>query len=177
MKGKVRFAVAALLLAAFVAVFAGEALAAQNPNWVSWTWKWSREAAKNKDISSPDYWWYKVEVTFKNNSQDRDIVAIYDRKATLSAPIINILFGVPRNDKVKIQQSTAKYDKAQEVNIWPGRSRTLVYWFPAKDFVKPNGKSHLWGDLNDQISRRGLLVRDEIKFGNHTFSIRSKKSD
>ena len=176
MKGKVKFAVAAVLLAAFVAMFAGEALAAQNPNWVSWTWKYSREADKKKDISSPDYWWYKVEVTFKNNSQDRDIVAIYDRKATLSAPIINILFGVPRNDKVKTQQSIAKYDKAQVVNIWPGRSHTLVYWFPAKDFVKPHGKS-LWGDLNHQISERGLLVRNEIKFGNHTFSVRSKKSN
>jgi len=61
--------------------FAGEALAAKNPNWVGITRHVAvvRNSDQNVPITAPDYWIVRISVGLTNNSNDRDITAIYDR--------------------------------------------------------------------------------------------------
>ena len=183
MKGIVKFTVTALVLAVFVVVFAGEALAATRPSWVGWSWNVKlvkNPNVKNVQMSSADYWALEIKVTHKNNSSNRDITAFYDKTLTFSATMSsNLTFVSQRGKAVKY---TMKSTRVNNVNVWPGRSYTLTYWMPVKNLISPGGsyRNNLgqtnnasWRDLNENLQRMGTNAFGSRKLG-YDVNVRSK---
>ena len=195
MKGKVRFAVAALLLAAFVAVFAGEALAAKNPSWVgisSRTWRVVRNSAQN-DITKSNYWIVQVSVETTNNSKDRDITAFYDCQLRVSAklasgPRMQVGSGARAFtrrfvDFIKQPEGTTVRDTAdfpdpRNVTIWPGQKFTRNMDLGLHRFVTLSSINS-WRDVNEFLDKVGgnrNSILTDVTIG-YDFHVRSKKSD
>jgi hypothetical protein len=119
MKGKVKFAFAAVLLAAFVTMFAGEVPAAQlkRPDWVGvkYTGYELRRNSKIKDIKDPHYWFLVLKFDIINNSKDgRIMTAIFDRTLSWNGVLSdldnwNLYNGMPRYNLKRFIEGTKPY--------------------------------------------------------------------
>ena len=177
MKVKVKFTIIAVLLAAFVMAFAGEAMAIKNPKWVKWSW--SGSLVRNPDakvpITSGSYYLVKIEITHTNNSDEQDIIAIYDKELKFSATInTNLRWGTPKlNTKVS---STIKSSKVNDVNVWPGRAQTLTYYIPLGNLIKAQNADR-WKWQNEDIGafkNKYNMFKDRSV--NYSYNVRARKS-
>jgi hypothetical protein len=188
MKGKVKLTLVVAVLAAFVAAFAGEALAAKNPDWVKRSYTPSLVRNQNvNDINSPDYWYLRIVVTHQNNSSDRDITAFYDRDLTFTAKLATNRFEFPQYTTTQKHGATVSrkvtISSVSEVNVWGGRSHDLPYLFFIKTFITPSGGPNAstfgWKHLNEQLAR--LNGDAKLLFTNRQYTynvhVRSKRSD
>ena len=136
MKGKIKYALAAVWLAVFVAAFAGEALA--KPDWVSIKIQsWSV-----KEVNGS--WKLRLAITHTNNSDNRVVTNIYDKYGTFTIKKQYLHNGKEATASCKM---TLKSNKNNEVNLTPGESSTLNYELPIKTF--DNGVKGLPVDLNE----------------------------
>ena len=177
MKVKVKFTLIAVLLAVFVMAFAGEALAIKNPKWVKWSWVGSlvRNPDAKVPMTSGSYYLVKIVVTHTNNSDEQDIIAIYDKEVKFSATInTKLTWGTPKyNTKVS---STIKSNKVNEVNVWPGRSYALTYYIPLGNLIKaPDADRWRW--QNEEIGRfKNKYNMFKDRSVNYSYNVRYKKS-
>jgi hypothetical protein len=124
MKGKVKFAAVAVFLAVFVAMFAGEAAAANRPSWLGWKFYTEFERTPNvSNINSPNYWRLKISVTHTNNSTNRIVTAIFNKSLTVTAT-------GARDNKASVKST-----RVNETNLYPGQSQTLYYYVSVGDLM------------------------------------------
>jgi hypothetical protein len=179
-----------LMLAAFMLLFAGEALAAAKPAWVKTTWTAKlvkNPNVKNVKVDSPDYWAVEIKVKHTNNSGDRDIIAFYDKTLTFSAVLNKDI--TYANQRGKTVKHTLKSDRVNKVEVWPNKSYSLAYWVPVKNLISP-GKYETgvgmsmnneirqadWERLNNQLKQYGMKAFQQIKLG-YDVNVRSKKAN
>ena len=176
MNGKVKFALTAVLLAVFAVAFAGEALAAKNPDWVKWSWSTSLVRNDKVNDSSPDRYSIKISVTHKNNSSNKDMIAIYDKTVTFSATIANVYTIAQYGKAVK---KTITSDKINEINVWPGKSYTLVFFIPVKNLISVNKDTatvaYSWVNVNRDLAKYGMNTFTKRSL-NYSYHVRSKKN-
>jgi hypothetical protein len=176
MKGKMKFAVVALLLAVFVAAFAEEAFAAKNPNWVGRKITWSIERnTDQQNAGAPDYWRVRIRVNHTNNSSDRDITAFYDKQVRFRA-VLNRDFYYARQIPGANVSHTINSSRVNNVTVWPGRSSPLNYYIPLGNLLIAYNRE--WGQLNREISalsNQNSIFKD-VGIG-YDFHIRSKRSN
>ena len=122
MKGKVKFTLAAVLLAVFVAMFAGEAMA--KPDWLGVKIRsWSIQKV-GQNSGKPGYYKLNLEITHTNNNNDRVITAIYGKTGK---------FTLRKEFVYKGKKTTAfsvmnlKSDRTNNVDLTPGEATTLSY--------------------------------------------------
>jgi len=174
MKGKVKFALAAVLLAVFATAFTGEASALERPDWLGI--KWSAKLVRNKDksltVKSPDYWQVEIKVSHTNNSKDRDITAIYDKTLTISGEYMG------NNRSIKTGKKTITSKKVNKVELWAGQTVSLTYHVPLKDIVE--NPYHYWEEINNNGIRHGTSGSGALrnpKLLSYDCRVKSKKSD
>ena len=187
MKGKVRFAVAAFMLTIFVAVFAGEALAASYPNWIGVKYvKAELVIDNNTNIADKNHLYVRFWYDIKNNSRDsRIMTAYYDQKLNLSGA--NFTVKQWRRDSSKPAEGwPAQYPWAsatfklgykknwthvEKVELYPGQTEKSHYTIPLSHLINPGQRS--WKDTNEAV-KRGFSV-SSVPGGSLDFQVSSKK--
>jgi len=183
MKWKAKIAALMVLAAVFALTFALSAEAAKNPNWVetSRTWRIERNSKQN-DISKPDYWWVRITVNHTNKSSDMDITAFYDKQVRFSA--VTNMRNTGNNSWFVKQplgtnvRRTINSDRINNVNIWPGRSHSLVYYISLGNLISPYSNNETgWRMLNGQINglnNKNSIFKD-VRIG-YDVHVRSKRA-
>ena len=175
-------------MVAFAAMLTEEALAAQapppqqyeqTPSWVSRTWGSSlvRNSDKNVPISAPNYWLLQISVAHANNSQDRDITAIYEKTITFTGKL-EWSSGTRQNRGDDVKGSLTSANVNEFTNLWPGRSQTLNYYMSIGDFITPTptwgweGVNRQLAQFNGDVSK--LFSDRKLVYGFHVRSRRSQ---
>ena len=174
MKGKLKFAFAAVLLAVLVAAFAGEAPAAAltKPNWVgASTTLGPHDIVKTgKDITKGDYLSVRVGVTYRNNKDSgRILKAIFDKTLTFTDVQIGDTWMTEWHKRGTI---TITSSRINQVEIWPNNTTKLMYYIPLNKFLTP-GRWSDWKNVNEDLLRTNRKVK--FKSWNHGFNVRSDK--
>jgi len=159
MKLKVKFAKAAFLvtlLAGLVMTFAGEALAAKNPNWVGI--KRYVAIVRNTDqsipITAPNYWLLRIPIGHTNNSQDRDIINIYEKQVRVNTTV-NRTIGRLRQRWGAEVSTTVNFNSNVQVEMWPGMSHDIGYRIPLGNLISPSNPndSREWRWMNEEVEK------------------------
>ena len=176
MKVKIKVALVAVLLTAFVVVFAGEAMAEKDPKWVTWsaTGRIIRNPDKNIPITAGNYYVVEIQITYTNNSKDTDIIAFYDKYVKLTATT-NQWFGNLPSGKPTWASVTS--DKINKVEVWPGKSYSLVYYMDISNFTKPGATG--WSGFNREIGNTKNAYSAYLKNRSvtHNFNVRTKRAN
>jgi len=158
MKLKVKFALAALLLAGFVMTFAGEVLAAsaKNPNWVSWTWGGAivRNSDQSVPITARNYWQLRITIKHVNNSQDRDIINIYESQVRVNTTVNRIIGRLRQRWGAEVS-TTVNFSNNVQVEMWPGMSHDISYRIPLGNLISPSNSndSREWRWMNEEVEK------------------------
>ncbi len=142
----------------------------QKPSWVNTTAKAAViRNSKVKNINSPDYYIVKFTITYTNNSRDKIITKIFNKK-TLVEYIMPTASGVKKKLYYKGTST-----RVNTVELYPGQSTSLVYYTTPFNFMK-----HLaGGTVASQIKRYNeFLNSKKMKFTFkywHGFQVRSVK--
>jgi hypothetical protein len=133
MKGKVKFAVAAVLMAVFVAAFAAEALA--YPSWITVKYTGSTlRYVKNKKVSDGNYLCLVHKFDIINNSKKGDILtAIYNRNISWNGELnLTKLYADPFKVKYAMK-GTSPY----KGEWYPGQTYKYEHSVPLNSLIKP----------------------------------------
>ena len=151
----------AVLLVVFVTTFATEATAmsAKNPKWVST--RWSATIVRNSDNkvpkTSPNYWQLRINITHTNNSEDRDIINIYEKQVRFNAACSYETGRLPRvkQNEGNSVSGRGEYRINTEVELWPGMSYDLGYRLNLGSFIQPyyDNDTREWEWLNDAVGK------------------------
>jgi hypothetical protein len=173
MKGIVKFAFAAVLLAVLVTAFAGEAPAAglTKPDWVrATTILGPHDIVKTgKDITKGDYLSVRVGVTYRNNQDSgRILKAIFDKTITFTDVQIGDTWMPEWHKRGTI---TITSSKINQVEIWPNNTIKLIYFIPLSQFLTP-GKWGTWKSANESVLQGKYKAK--FKSWSHGFNVRSE---
>ena len=169
---KVKFALTLVLLAAFVAMLAGEALA--YPDWITVSAPKELSLVKNgKDINKGDYWAVEFTVTYANKKDSKRIItAIFDK--TLSVKGLK-----PNTNKYHVDWkvlgaatiTSSKINK--DLEVWPNSSKRLYYYIPLDKVLSRGVGSSSWPTINSFFeNNKTPFVYDSWS---HDFQVRSEK--
>ena len=173
---KMKFALIPLLLAMFVIVSAGDALA--YPGWVKISAPRQLKLVKNgDDYNKGDYWAMQFTVTYTNTkNSERIIKAIFDK--TLSITSLkpqgsHYVVGSKLMDK----RVTINSSKISKMEVWPNGTARLWYAIPLNQIVAidTNYASSTWKDLNDWYGNEKNTQGFIYKSWSHDFQVRSEK--
>ena len=166
MKGKVKFAVIALLFVVFVATFAGEAMA--KPDWLGVKIRsWSIQKV-GQNSSRPGYYKLHLEITHTNNNSDRVITNIYGKtgKFTLKKEFV---YAGKKTTAFSVMN--LKSDKNNEVDMTPGESYTITYDLPIESCDNGlKGVGWTWDESNRLLGSGGWKLT-----WSYDCSVKSKK--
>ena len=188
MKLKVKFAKAAFLvtlLTGFVMTFAGEALAAKNPNWVGISRRpvtIVRNTDQSIPITAPNYWLLRIPIGHTNNSQDRDITSIYDVQVRFHAVMNRNITGASPRSGAAVSR-TGNFSRVQNyTDFWPGRTRDRDYFIPIGDLIRGgDNTARRWineaiRDTRGNEQQRAAAFFRDMRVG-YDFHVRSSRSD
>ena len=170
MRGKTKFALTAVLLAVFVAMFAGEALA--KPDWIGCSYTPSL-VVTGKDAGKADYYSVKIVVDYKNNNKQGKVVTkIFDKTLTLSAQINNPRFKMNKSSAT----GTIKSSKVNDCQIYPGQTYSLAYFIPISQFGIRAYYPDIYNmkDVNEEIRRSGVKNFFPNRKYSHDFQVRTE---
>ena len=170
MKVQMNIALTAAVLLAFVAVFAGEALA--RPDWVSCSYVPSL-VVTGKDIQKADYYSVKIVVNYTNNNkQGLVITKIFDKTLTFSAQVTNKTRFSMNKTSVK---GAIKSPKVNDCEIYPGQTYSLTYYVPISSFglraYFPDIRS--LREVNEDIRKIGVKNYFPNRKYSHDFQVRT----
>ena len=161
MQGKIKFALAAALLAIFVAAFAGEALA--KPDWLSVKIKtWSIERGNSGPVLN-------VSITHANNSKNREVTQISDKSGKFTLTKNHVYRGKTYTATCVVPLSS---DKVNKVELSPGESTSLSYSLPIKS-VENGINGYSWS--SSEATQFVLSGGWKISSWNYDCSVKSQK--
>ena len=155
-----------MLMAALLCV---SAPALAYPKWIGVKGKLSIvRNEKQKDKNANNYKQLKLVVTYKNNSRDKIITAIFNKTTSLNCSIYAVYIPagyqyVKENGEVaSCNVKGAKSDKVNKCELYPGQSISLAYYFNVTSFKKRN-----------VFNTGNPYIKGNWKFG-HDFQVSSK---
>ena len=126
-----------------------------HPKWVSY--RYSIKRVRNKKEDNPDsinYYKFKIDITYTNNSKDKIIKSFFNRSISVSfdhcikSPMAagDIKYKGKYYDKIShCKTDVISYTKPVKCTIYPGESYTITYNIPFSKFnwkKKYNSKEH-----------------------------------
>ena len=109
-------------LIAAVFLFGGTVSDAQaNPNFVRWTWSWSKQANNNFPVDDTRHANLKVVINYTNVSNNRIVTAIFKKSLAIQGRIPNWRFN-----------GSLFTNKVNKVELYPGQSVKLSYIVPVE---------------------------------------------
>jgi hypothetical protein len=132
MKRKIQFALTAVLLAVFAAVFAGEAAAAQRLSYSVTNYETTRNSNGILQVT--------LTIKFTNIGRDeRVITRLYDLSFVVTADIKSLTSG--KTYKMSRYVSYNTFNDGEQLDLWPGKSTTARFHLLYNNF---KGKGWKW---------------------------------
>lgn len=113
------------LIAAFFLFGVTVSDAKANPNFVQWTWSWSKQANNKFPVDDTRHANVKVVVKYTNVSNNRIITAFFKKSLEIEGHIPNWRF-----------HASLFTDKVNKVELYPGQSIKLSYVVPVKKKIQ-----------------------------------------
>ena len=151
--------------------------ARRRPDWVSWSWDAQFVRNQNENnLNSPNYWLIRFDVTYTNNSRDRDITALYNVDVRFSG-ITTTHSAWPASIRHVNVNHSSNFSAVVNVDVWPGLTLQRSYQFYLRSLVSANQND--WRGINTRISERSATPRD--LFDNRSlsldFNVRSRRNE